>query len=409
MPAHHARSDADPALTALLGPPMATEESDARAQFRYDAVPRLTRFSDVLDEAFYVPVPDTWWIALCDVVMSTRAVEEGRYRSVNIAGAALIAGVRNALPQADTPFVFGGDGATLLVPPEHRQTVEAVLAATVTWVRETLGLTLRAGLMPVSAVRAAGHDLRIARYAASPRVDYAMFSGGGLAYAEAALKRGLHAIPAAASGAKPDLTGLSCRFEAVPAQGGLVLSLIVLPEAGADRGTVLAVLGELLAVVEASPGMGRPLPDSGPAMRPPWSGLREDARGEGALAGSRWLRLASLFLARSATFALFRLGLPFGRFSPRRYRRRLAANADFRKYDDGLRLTVTCPVATADRIEARLVVARSAGLVRYGLHRQEAAMVTCITPSVLRDDHVHFVDGADGGYVRAAAMLKRQP
>lgn len=409
MPVQQVRPDGVSASAMPGGLSMESEETVALPPFRYAAVPRLTRFSDVLDEAFYVPVPDTWWIALCDVVMSTRAIEEGRYRSVNIAGAALIAGVRNALPEADTPFVFGGDGATLLVAPEHRQTVEAVLAATVTWVRETLDLTLRAGLIPVSAVRVAGHDLRIARYAASPRVDYAMFSGGGLAYAEAALKGGLHGIPAAASGAKPDLTGLSCRFEAVSARGGLVLSIIVLPEAGANRSAVLTVLGELLAAVEASPGMGRPLPASGPAMRPPWSGLREDARGEGALAGSRWLRLARMFLSRSAIFALFRLGVPFGRFSPRRYRRRLAANADFRKYDDGLRLTVTCPVATADRIEAQLAAARSAGLVRYGLHRQEAAVVTCITPSVLRDDHVHFVDGADGGYARAAAMLKRQP
>lgn len=409
MPAHQAPSDVEPASAPRSGLPMDLEETSAPHPFRYAAVPRLTRFSDVLDEARYVPVPDAWWIALCDVVMSTRAIEEGRYRSVNMAGAALIAAVRNALPEADTPFVFGGDGATLLVPPEHRRTVETVLAATVTWVRETLGLELRAALIPVAAVRVAGHDLRIARYAASPTVDYAMFSGGGLAYAEAALKRGLHAVPAAPGGAKPDLTGLSCRFEAVPARDGLVLSLIVLPEGAADRNAVLAVLGELLAEVEASPGMGRPVPESGPAMRPPWSGLREDVRGHGAAAGSRLLRLASLFLSRGAAFALFRLGVPFGRFSPRRYRRRLAANADFRKYDDGLRLTVTCPVATADRIEARLAAARAAGLVRYGLHRQEAAVVTCITPSLLRDDHVHFVDGADGGYARAAAMLKRQP
>ncbi len=409
MPAHQARPDAMPPLAPPRELPIDSEQASAPSPFRYSAVPRLTRFSDVLDEARYVPVPDTWWIALCDVVMSTRAIEEGRYRSVNMAGAALIAAVRNALPEADTPFVFGGDGATLLIAPEHRHAVETVLAATVTWTRETLDLELRAGLIPVAAVRVVGLDLRIARYAASPTVDYAMFSGGGLAYAEAALKRGLHAVPAAATGARPDLTGLSCRFEAVPARGGLILSLIVLPEAGADRNAVLAVLGDLLAVVEASPGMGRPLPESGPAMRPPWSGLREGARGQGALGGSRLLRLAGLFVSRGAAFAMFRLGVPFGRFSPRRYQRRLAANADFRKYDDGLRLTVNCPVATADRIEERLAAAHSAGVVRYGLHRQEAAVVTCITPSVLRDDHVHFVDGADGGYARAATMLKRQP
>jgi hypothetical protein len=44
--------------------------------------------------------------------------------------------------------------------------------------------------------------------------------------------------------------------------------------------------------------------------------------------------------------------------------------------------------------------------VRYGLHRQDAAMMTCFTPSALRSDHVHFIDGARGGYASAATALK---
>jgi hypothetical protein len=40
------------------------------------------------------------------------------------------------------------------------------------------------------------------------------------------------------------------------------------------------------------------------------------------------------------------------------------------------------------------------------MHRQDAAMMTCFTPSLLRSDHVHFVDGARGGYASAATALK---
>ncbi|EEE37611.1 adenylate cyclase protein [Rhodobacteraceae bacterium KLH11] len=42
-------------------------------------------------------------------------------------------------------------------------------------------MTLRAALVSVADIRAAGRDLRVARYAPSTGVDYAMFSGGGLA------------------------------------------------------------------------------------------------------------------------------------------------------------------------------------------------------------------------------------
>jgi hypothetical protein len=36
-------------------------------------------------------------------------------------------------------------------------------------------------------------------------------------------------------------------------------------------------------------------------------------------------------------------------------------------------------------------------------------MMTCFTPSALRSDHVHFIDGARGGYASAATALKAMP
>ena len=54
----------------------------------------------------------------------------------------------------------------------------------------------------------------------------------------------------------------------------------------------------------------------------------------------------------------------------------------------------------------RLAKAAAGGIVRYGLYRQDAAMMTCFTPSVMRADHVHFIDGARGGYASAATALK---
>lgn len=375
--------------------------------FDYARLAPIEHFSDVLDDARYAPVPDAWWIALSDVTMSTAAIEGGRYRAVNLAGAAAIAAIRNALPGIELPFVFGGDGASLLIPPEHRATAEASLAATVAWARESLRLTLRAALVPVAAVRAAGHDLRVARYAASADVTYAMFTGGGLAWAEAAMKTGAHAVAASRDGAPPDLTGLSCRFAPVANRDRLVLSLIVLPCPKADPAQLRAVLEDVLAIVDAGPELGRPLPAAGPRLRPPWSGLAEDARATGPLLGSIALRRLVLFARRGVSFAVFRLGVPIGRFSPGLYRRQLTANADFRKYDDGLRLTVACSPETVDGIEARLAEARAEGLVTYGLHRQEAAVVTCITPSPTQADHLHFVDGAGGGYARAARNLKQ--
>ena len=90
----------------------------------------LTSFSDFAlfsKDDHYQPVPDDWWVIITDVKGSTQAVREGRYRDVNTLGAATIVAATRAALTRDFPFVFGGDGATLLVPPEYAEEVKARL------------------------------------------------------------------------------------------------------------------------------------------------------------------------------------------------------------------------------------------------------------------------------------------
>jgi hypothetical protein len=43
----------------------------------------------------------------------------------------------------------------------------------------------------------------------------------------------------------------------------------------------------------------------------------------------------------------------------------------------------------------------------FGVHAAEAALMTCIITD-LQANHVHFVDGANGGYALAAKQMKAQ-
>ena len=72
-------------------------------------------------------------------------------------------------------------------------------------------------------------------------------------------------------------------------------------------------------------------------------------------------------------------------------------------------MVLDCTPELADEIETYLKAASADGIVRYGVHRQEAAMMTCFTPHPANPNHVHFIDGADGGYATAAAMMKGAP
>ena len=83
----------------------------------------------------------------------------------------------------------------------------------------------------------------------------------------------------------------------------------------------------------------------------------------------------------------------------------MSANADYRKFEDGLKMTIDCTADLHDEIQGVLQQAQTAGHVRFGLHAQNEARLTCIVPSASRDDHIHFVDGAAGGYTRAAINM----
>jgi Protein of unknown function (DUF3095) len=384
-----------------------TTTSGSDSDSFYGGIPVFRGFARLMDPMLYSPLPDDWSIGIADIVESTKAIAQARYKAVNMAGAAVIAAVTNALDGREFPFVFGGDGASFAVAPGDLALARDALAATARWVGDDLDLVMRVALVPVAAVRAQGLDVRVARFGPSPNLSYAMFSGGGLGYADAAMKRGEFAVEAAPPGTQPDLAGLSCRFEEIPATRGLILSVLVVPAHGADPAAFRKLIEDIIAMVERSPDAGRPVPPDGPPLRWPPAGVEFEAR---AARGGPLLKRRAAVLAHTLfAYLIMRFGIRVGGFVPETYVRQVVENSDFRKYDDGLRMILDCTPELERALTQRLAAAVSGGVARYGLHRQDAAMMTCFTPSALRSDHVHFIDGARGGYASAATALKAMP
>jgi hypothetical protein len=376
----------------------AIADRDAGSAAFYSGVPVFRDFRRLMDPAVYVPLPDDWAVGIADVVQSTRAIAEKRYKAVNMAGAAVIAAVTNALGEREFPFVFGGDGASFAVAPADAEKAQAALAATAAWSTGEVGLAMRVAMVPLKAIREAGFDVRVARFAPSANLSYAMFSGGGITFADAAMKRDAFAVSPAPPGVWPDLTGLSCRFEEFHAVRGLILSVLVMPVASADEAAFGRLIESVVTLIEQSPEAAKPVPDGGPPLRWPPTGVDLESRmKKGA---SRAGVLASTLLY----FLVMKSGIPIGRFVPAKYLRQVVENSDFRKYDDGLRMILDCTPELADALEQKLAAA--GGIAVYGLHRQQGGMMTCFTLSPTRSDHVHFIDGAQGGYASAAVALK---
>ena len=292
----------------------------------YGSIPVFRGFTSLMDPALYSPLPDDWSIGVADIVESTKAIAQARYKAVNMAGAAIIAAVTNALDGREFPFVFGGDGASFAVSPQDVERSREALAATATWVREDLDLQMRVALVPVAAVRAQGLDVRVARFGPSANLSYAMFSGGGLGWAEAAMKRGEFALTPAPPGTQPDLTGLSCRFEQIPSVRGLILAVLVVPAQGADAAAFRKLIEDIIVLVERSPDAGRPVPP-GRAAAAMASGRR---RFRGACPAWRTAAQAARCRARAHAVRLSDHALPHPRRRVRAKNLRAAGCREFR-------------------------------------------------------------------------------
>lgn len=369
----------------------------------YKTLQPEANFATLSQQSRFTALPQDWLIGTTDIVASTRHIAAGRYKAVNMVGAAVIAAVMNTLDGRPFPYVFSGDGASFAVPPDDAAQVARTLSILRAWVASEFAMELRAALIPVAAIKDAGHSVRVARYAPTAGIDYAMFSGGGLAWAEQQMKLGAFETPASETPDMPDLTGLSCRWNNVKSRNGIILSLVVLP-CGDETGFV-RIAEQITRIVDGLERGGHPVPPSGPDIQYPPPGIELEAH----TMSNRIplvLRKGLLLLHSLFAYCLFRFQIRLGQFDPVHYRKGIHRNADFRKFDDGLKMTIDCDPSTRDRILAVLHQAQKDGFVRYGHHEQDEAMVTCIVPSVVREDHVHFIDGASGGYATAVARMK---
>lgn len=367
----------------------------------------MDRFADLVRADAYAPVPDDWTIVVADVVGSTAAVAAGRYRDVNYVGAGAIAAVLNAVEPADVPFVFGGDGATLLLAPGLRDRALAALMALRADARTRLSLDLRVGAVGVAQARAAGHDVRLARVTVAPGYAQALLSGSGLGWAEAQIKADpARHEPGVAPAAGDDLyAGLECRWHDVASPRGETVSLLVQAVGrGLDPASdTAATYADVLTTIEQIYG-----PDD---AHHPISVDRLRLRALPVATSEARLRAPS-FVRRAVLVAQGLIGrwLLWRRTATAetdwaRYPHLLRAATDVRKFDGALRMVLAGTADQREALETWLEAAFCEGRLAWGLHTSHAAVLTCLVYERM-GRQVHFVDGAGGGYTQAAVGFK---
>lgn len=372
------------------------------------------RFSDFVAFDAYAPLPDDWWVVIADVAGSTQAIRDGRYKDVNMVGASSITAVLNVRGEVELPYVFGGDGATLAVPSALKQAACGALLALQASSRAMFDLDLRVGAVAVADLRARGADVLLRKYRLSPGNHLAMFAGDGIELAERLVKTELegdrHRLVAGSDAGAPDLGGLSCRWDPLLPVRGRMMNLMVQATAEDPREEG-AVLSAIIAQIGAV--LGHDLTDCAPAstgsMRFRWPprGLMLEAR---ATAGKQavWRRYLEVLVSSMLQLWAERTRSRVGPYDAPVYGDELRANTDFRKFDGMFRTVIDVTPDQAATVEAVLERAYRQGEIVYGTHVAREALMTCLVFDIARSEHVHFVDGSDGGFAMAAVGFKQR-
>jgi GGDEF domain-containing protein len=370
----------------------------------YEAIPPMSRISELTRHDCYYDVPADWQIIIVDVKNSTKAIQAGRYKEVNGLAAAAITAMLNLIPESDIPFVFGGDGAAILLPAELVERAKKALRATRALARESFNLELWTGIIPVERVLNDGYRLRVARLKMSDEFQQAIFTGGGLAYAERLLKDTAHNAAYAVGDdgeAEANFTGFQCRWNEIPSPSEETLSLIV-RALGTEQGDNNHLYEDVLHQIESLYG-DRPVRAP---IRPDILTVAHNPRKyqlEVKIQRRNLMYLVATMLLTSigGLMAHFRVG-PMGR-----YKDIVAASIDNEKFDDSLRMIIAGTAQQREKLRAFLEAKRRAGILVYGMHCSRHALMTCIVYNPF-GRQVHFVDGGEGGYTLAAVELKAQ-
>lgn len=369
----------------------------------YEKMNSFKDFKNLLNNENYLPIPKDWFIVLTDIQGSTKAVSEGKYKDVNMVGSMAIVAILNKIKQS-IPFAFGGDGSTIFIPPESYLEVLSEMQNCIFIAQNNFKLNLRVAIIPLSEIYNRGGKVEVAKYELSDKNYIAQFKGGGIDIAEALTKAPDSTFLIKEKKEYPNLNGLTCRWSPLKSDKGVILTLIIKTQAKEKIDNFLEYLKFITnseSLKDLSPVKFNKLTASWP---PP---IHLEAKANATKNNYFKIYLETLII-NFLVYLFVKLNLETKDFSMLKYKKEILTNADYKKYDDTLRLVIDCSKEEAKNIISYLEYQEVLKVLEFGYHFSKEAVMTCMVFSKENNEHIHFIDGSGGGYTLAAKIMKEK-
>ncbi|MFT3679495.1 MAG: DUF3095 family protein [Ferruginibacter sp.] len=355
------------------------------------------------EEHLFYNIPSGWQVVITDIKNSTQAVANGVHETINLIATGSIVAILNIAYRENitVPFFFGGDGASFIIPELILDKAMAALHVHKENTQKNFKLDLRIGHVPVAEIYEQGYTLNIAKFKTSGLFIMPVLLGNGLLYAEKKIKGAGYTPGLFPASASLDLSGMQCRWDRIPPPGNFpeVISLLVTARDDANQPTVFKKVMDALDAVYGSPQVRRPISVEKLRLKTALGKIKMEVKTR--MGAFRLLSAVNTWLRTTAGYFYFKTA------KGKVYLHNLVDMSDTLVIDGRINTVISGTPEQRKLLEDILERLENNGDIYYGLCVSKESVMSCYVRN-LNDKHVHFVDGAEGGYTRAAGMLKQK-
>ncbi|WP_419764683.1 MAG: DUF3095 domain-containing protein [Arcobacter sp.] len=371
----------------------------------YKELTEIKDFSQIMNDDNYSKIPEDWYVLVSDIKGSTKAIEEGMYKKVNFVAALAIIGVLNIDKNSDFPYIFGGDGASLIVPPHLLDKSKIVLLETAKKAKDVFELNLRVGVVSVKEIEKRGSFIEITKFRATKDYTQAIVRGNGLELAEHLLKEEYSTFKIDENftyNYLPDFDGLECRWEDIKSPKEETIALLI-KSTNLEKSNIIYqnVLNKIHEIA-GSQSQRNPIKEINQlniSFNP--KVLNTEASISSLNIFSKFFTILRLMIEN--LLGSFLMKFSIGQWGD--YKNRIMRTTDTEKFDDMLRMVISTDKIQTKELEDYLEKEYQEDYLVYGIHKSDSALMTCLIFE-RHGKHIHFVDSSNGGYALAAKALK---
>ena len=369
---------------------------------------QTTSISDlVANKSLFSKVPKDWYAVAADIKNSTEAIGNGNHDQVNLVATGSVIAILNLAysKNISIPFFFGGDGATMLIPSELLESAMAALNQHRINTLENFGFELKIGSLSLKEIYENGISLEISKLKISEVLTIPIVLGEGLQYAEKQIKASFN--DSENNNIKiPDLLnleGMECKWDKIspPETYQEVVSLIVIACKDEDPSEVFSEVLKNIDTIYGSLDSRKPISVKRLKLKASLRKLNDEMR-------TKLGKYDSLYLIKNwftTTFGKYYLK---NTTAGKNYLQKLVELTDTLTIDGRINTVITGTPQQRISLSSYLDHLEAKGKIKYGLHVSEQSVMSCYVRDMKKDDHIHFVDGAGGGYKKAANQLKNK-